>query len=434
MIRSWLSKLFLSGLLAFGFVEIQAQTTREQYQQLDKLLGDQSFFSGHLTGFVLYDLDSQRVIFEKNSQINFIPASTTKLFTLFAALAVLQDSTQTIRYIPSGDTLKIWGSGDPSWKYLDFKQPDFEKIWKNYRIIQFSDANQVSPAFGFGWQWDDYFYDYSAERSPLPIAGNLLEVKKVGNRPEVSPSRFQKNIRTTTLPIKELERDFHSNTFSYNPGTFVGKEKYIPLLTSGQLTAELAQELTDKNWVYKNEPLPEVHQTFRGALLFPLLQEMMLESDNFIAEQMLWMVSDRLFQTLDTERAIEFIKKTYFFDLPDQPKWVDGSGLSRHNLFTPRSMVGLFEKLYRILPEAQLYQLLPTGGKTGTLKNSFQAAQPYIFAKTGTISNHYSLVGMVKAKSGKTYAFAFMNSNYLHSASTVRREVEKVMIQVRDIF
>lgn len=434
MIKSWLNKYFLIFLLAFCFWESQAQTTREQYIRLSELLGDQSFFSGHLTGFVLYDLDSQLVLFEKNSQINFIPASTTKLFTLFAALAVLQDSTQTLRYLPAGDTLKIWGSGDPSWKYQSFRQPDFEKIWKNYRVIQFSDANQVSPAFGYGWQWDDYYYDYSAERSSLPIAGNLLEVKKVGNRPEVFPQRFQNSIRTTTLPIKELERDFHANTFSYNPNTFLGKEKYIPLLTSGNLTAEWAQELTGKKWIYKKEPFPQNHKVFRGSPLFPLLQEMMLESDNFIAEQMLWMVSDRLFQTLDTERAIEFIKKTYFFDLPDQPKWVDGSGLSRHNLFTPRSMVGLFEKLYRILPESQLYQLLPTGGKTGTLKNSFQATQPYIFAKTGTISNHYSLVGMVKAKSGKTYAFAFMNSNYLHSASTVRKEVEKVMIAVRDIY
>ncbi|SFO43808.1 D-alanyl-D-alanine carboxypeptidase / D-alanyl-D-alanine-endopeptidase (penicillin-binding protein 4) [Algoriphagus ornithinivorans] len=421
-------------LFLIVFQQAQAQLTRDQYIQLENALGEGSFFSGHLTGFMLYDLDSQRVLYEKNSQINFIPASTTKLFTLFAALAILQDSTQTLRYLPAGDTLKIWGAGDPSWKYLSFRQPDFEKIWKNYRVIQFSDANQVSPAFGYGWQWDDYYYDYSAERSPLPIAGNLLEVKKVGNRPEVLPSRFQKSIRTTTLPIKELERDFHSNTFSYNPSTFVGREKYIPLLTSGNLTAELAQEITGKKWIYKKEPLPPNHKVFRGAPLVPLLQEMMLESDNFIAEQMLWMVSDRIFKTLDTERAIEFIKKTYFFDLPDQPKWVDGSGLSRHNLFTPRSMVGLIEKLYRILPEAQLYQLLPTGGKTGTLKNSFQAAQPYVFAKTGTISNHYSLVGIIKTNRGKTYAFAFMNSNYLHSASAVRREVEKVMIQVRDFF
>lgn len=407
-----------------------AQLSRTAYSDLEKSLGQESFFNGHLVGFYLYDLDSQHVIFEKNSQINFIPASTTKLFTLFAALVILRDSTQTLRYVSQGDTLKIWGSGDPSWRYEEFHQPDFQRIIGSHTVIQFSDANQISPAFGYGWQWDDYYYDYAAERSPLPIFGNLLEVKKVGNRPEIFPNRFE--IQTTSRPIKELERDFHLNRFYYNPQTFQGREKYIPLLTSGKLTAELASELTGKTWIYQPDSLPEIHSEWRGSPLFPLLQEMMYESDNFIAEQLLWMVSDRLFQTLDTDRAIEYLLKTYLFDLPDQPKWVDGSGLSRHNLFTPRTMVTLVEKLYRILPEDQLFALFPTGGKTGTLKNSFQAAQPYLFAKTGTLSNHSSLAGLVRGKSGKLYAFAFMNSNYLYGASVVRKEVEKVMVQVRD--
>jgi D-alanyl-D-alanine carboxypeptidase/D-alanyl-D-alanine-endopeptidase (penicillin-binding protein 4) len=160
---------------------------------------------------------------------------------------------------------------------------------------------------------------------------------------------------------------------------------------------------------------------------------MMLESDNFLAEQLMLMVSDRLFQRLDTERAIEFMLKTYLFDLPDPPKWVDGSGLSRHNLFTPRAMVSLFEKLYRMVPDQQLFELLPTGGESGTIKNSYQASSPYIFAKTGTMSNNHSLVGLIKTKSGKIYSFAFMNSNYLNKASEVRREMEKVLLMVRDM-
>lgn len=323
------------------------------------------------------------------------------------------------------------GSGDPTWKYKQFTSPDFQKIIGNHSVIQFSDANQVSPAFGYGWQWDDYYFDYSAERSPLPIYGNLVEVKKVGNRPEISPNRFE--IRPTTKPIKELERDLHQNVFYYNPATFIGREKYIPILSSGELTASLAAEITGKKWIYKPDSLPETHLVWRGSPLFPVLREMMLESDNFLAEQLLWMISDRLFQTLDTERAIEYILKTYLSDLPDQPKWVDGSGLSRHNLFTTRSMVALFEKLYRILPEDQLYALLPTGGSSGTLKNSFQASQPYIFAKTGTMSNHFSLVGVIRGKSGRNYAFAFMNSNYPYGASVVRREVENVLVKLKDM-
>lgn len=423
--------IFLSLFVQLLIQESFAQLSRDNYALLEKSLGEQSFFNGHLTGFYLYDLDSQRVIFEKNSQIRFLPASTTKLFTLFASILILQDSTQTLRYISSGDTLKIWGSGDPTWKYKQFTSPDFQKIIGNHSVIQFSDANQVSQAFGYGWQWDDYYFDYSAERSPLPIYGNLLEVKKVGNRPEISPNRFE--IRPTTKPIKELERDLHQNVFYYNPANFIGREKYIPILSSGELTASLAGEITGKKWIYKPDSLPETHLVWRGSPLFPVLREMMLESDNFLAEQLLWMISDRLFQTLDTERAIEYILKTYLSDLPDQPKWVDGSGLSRHNLFTPRSMVALFEKLYRILPEDQLYALLPTGGSSGTLKNSFQASQPYIFAKTGTMSNHFSLVGVIRGKSGRNYAFAFMNSNYPYGASVVRREVENVLVKLKDM-
>jgi D-alanyl-D-alanine carboxypeptidase/D-alanyl-D-alanine-endopeptidase (penicillin-binding protein 4) len=113
---------------------------------------------------------------------------------------------------------------------------------------------------------------------------------------------------------------------------------------------------------------------------------------------------------------------------------VDGSGLSRHNLITPRSLIRLFEKLTVLMPEEELEEYLAVGGKTGTLKNTFQAANPYIFAKTGSMSHSYNLAGKVKTKSGKTYAFAFMNSNFPFPVSTVRKEVEKVMLQVRDHF
>lgn len=426
------------GLYLFFILLVQqqlfAQVKRDNYLALEKALGPESFFYGHLTGFMLYDLDSQHVEFEKNSQIRILPASTTKLFTLFASLVILQDSTQTLRYISTGDTLKIWGSGDPTWKYKEFVQPDFQKILGNHNVIQYSDANQVSPFLGYGWQWDDYLYDYSAERSPLPIYGNLVHVQKNGNQLELFPSFFQNQVFTTSKPFKELERDFHSNRFNYNPSTFLGRERFIPFLNTPEVFVQLAEAETGKKWIYKPESLPTDHQQWRGSLLKPILKEMMQESDNFLAEQLLFMVSDRLFQTLDTERAIEHMVKTYLSDLPDQPKWVDGSGLSRHNLFTPRSMVTLFEKLYRLLPESELNEYLAIGGKTGTLKNSFQASEPYIFAKTGSMSNNYSLVGLVKTRSGKNYAFAFMNTNFPYPASTVRKEVEKVMVMVRDNF
>jgi D-alanyl-D-alanine carboxypeptidase/D-alanyl-D-alanine-endopeptidase (penicillin-binding protein 4) len=411
----------------------EAQLTADQIAKMEAAFGSRSFFNKYHSGFILQDMDEQIVLYEKNSHLNFIPASTTKLFTLFSAITILNDSTQTLRYVISGDTIRIWGSGDPTWKYKKFQDSGIQKLIHPYKYVVYSDANVDAPAFGYGWQWDDYYFDYSAERSSLPIYGNLLEVKKLGNRPIVFPAGFEDSVFVTNRSIRELERDFHSNKFYYNPNSFRGSEQFIPILTSPALFINLASEVTGKNWIYRKDQLPENHKVYRGGPLFPILKEMMLESDNFLAEQLMLMVSDRLFQRLDVERVIEFMLKTYLFDLPDQPKWVDGSGLSRHNLFTPRAMTTLFEKLYRMVPDQQLFELLPTGGVSGTIENNYQGSTPYIFAKTGTMSNNHSLVGLIKTKSGKMYSFAFMNSNYLYKASEVQREMEKVLLMVRDI-
>lgn len=410
-----------------------AQLSRNQFIKLEEALGETSFFGGHLTGFMLYDLDSQTVLYEKNSHQRFIPASTTKLFTLFSSLIVLGDSTQTLRYVRDGKTIRIWGSGDPTWHYKKFDPPGVAELIEPYEQVIFSDANMMSPPLGYGWQWDDYYYNYSAERTSLPIYGNLVQVKKVGNGPTVFPSGFQADVFPTQRTIRELEREFHRNRFYYNPNNFRGREEFIPFIYTPELFTQLASEATGKEWTYKADSLPSNHGVLRGALLFPILKEMMLESDNFLAEQLMLMISDRLFQRLDTERAIEYMLKTYLFDLPDEPQWVDGSGLSRHDLITPRSMVTLFEKIYRMMPDQQLFELLPTGGVSGTLENSYKAEQPYIFGKTGTMSNNHSLVGLVKGKSGRYYCFAFMNSNYPYKASEVSREMEKVMLMVRDM-
>jgi D-alanyl-D-alanine carboxypeptidase/D-alanyl-D-alanine-endopeptidase (penicillin-binding protein 4) len=429
-------KKILPTLLAFICLcgGASAQVPTMGITQLDSAFGSQSFFAGHLTGFMLYDLESKQVVFEKNSHLYQIPASTAKLLTLYAGLTILEDSTQTLRYQSSGDTLKIWGSGDPSWKYKNFDQPDFRKIIGNHAVVQFSDANQVSPAYGYGWQWDDYKFDYAAERSSLPIYGNLVTLKMVGNSLQLFPTTFQQMIQFSPKNLKELERDFYSNTYYFNPKTFLGRENQVPFLVKPELITELASLETGVPWIYRSDSLPAEHQQWSGAVLAPLLKEMMLFSDNYLAEQILLMTSDKLFQTLDSDRAIDYLLKTGFSDLPDRPRWVDGSGLSRHNLMTPRALVRVVEKLEELLPDGQFEEYLAIGGKSGTLKNTFQAAQPYLFAKTGSMSHSYSLAGIVKTKSGKSYAFAFMNSNFPFPVSTVRKEVEKVMIQVRDHF
>lgn len=413
---------------------VAGQTARERYEGLDKLIGRGSFFDNHLTGFMLYDLDSQSVHFEKNSHLYFIPASTTKLLTFFGALLVLGDSTTLLRYTPKGKDIVIWGAGDPSLYYpaAGIPTPAIEQFLARFDEVYFSDHNWKDEPFGYGWQWDDYNFSYSAEKSPLPLYGNMVTSVNLHNRPHLDPPIF--SVYQSDKLVRNVTREWHSNDFFYNPKTYNGMRAQIPFITSQKTFATLASLKWEKTVHPSSEPLPPNHFIFRGIPTRMLYKEMMLESDNLIAEQLLLQVSDEVFRELNTEKAIEYILKTYLLDLPDAPQWVDGSGLSRHNLVTPRSLITLLDKIYRILSDEEIMQLFPVGGRTGTLKNNYHASTPYVMAKTGTISNNHSLVGFIKTRNRKTYAFAFMNNNYPYKATVVRKEIEKVLLYIRDNF
>jgi serine-type D-Ala-D-Ala carboxypeptidase/endopeptidase (penicillin-binding protein 4) len=413
-------------------VKAQELSRVEKFQRMENLLGSESYFGQHYTGFVLFDLDSSLMVFEKNSHLNFIPASTTKLFTFYASLVTLKDSTRTFKYLPMGNEVYIWGAGDPSWKYPKLPQPSIEKILRNFDQINFSISNWKDSSFGYGWQWDDYNFSYSAERSAFPIYGNLVTFQNRNKIPVSVPLIMGKNLIQSKKNLKGIERDFHSNSFYYNPSAYTDSQNTLPFITSPELFAQLAQGIIDKPVKVVDRNLPENHLLFKGGSLIPLWKEMLQESDNFIAEQLLMMVSDHLFHEMEVKRAIDYIKKYHLSDLPDAPQWVDGSGLSRHNLATPRSMITLMQKILNEMNREQLMQILAQGGVNGTLKNNYKSLYPYVFAKTGTVSNNHSLVGLIKTKQQKVYAFAFMNNNYLGKASDVRREMEKVLLFVRD--
>jgi serine-type D-Ala-D-Ala carboxypeptidase/endopeptidase (penicillin-binding protein 4) len=428
-------KGFISLIMLLWAVGLYAQPSRDRVMELDGYLGTGTFFDNHLTGFALYDLDQQSPVYEKNSQMYFIPASTTKLLTFFASLITLGDSTTMLRYVPNGKEVTIWGTGEPSWKYHALpQQPKLKEFFDQYDRVIYSDHNWKDQAFGFGWQWDDYYFSYSAEKSPLPIYGNLAKVINRNNKPEISPTLFRQNLTTSDREVRNVQRDLHANQFFYNPRTYNGMNTYVPFLTSQQTFVQLASAELNKMVLPSKEKLPKEHKTLKGIRTEALYKEMLLESDNFIAEHLLLMVSDALFQELNSEKAIDYVKKSYLFDLPDEPLWVDGSGLSRHNLMTPRSLVVLMDKIYRVMPDELLFNYLPKGGVSGTLKNNYQAPKPYVFGKTGTISNNHCLVGFVRTKNDKLYAFAFMNNNYPYKASKVRSEMEKVMVFIRDNF
>lgn len=205
----------------------------------------------------------------------------------------------------------------------------------------------------------------------------------------------------------------------------------IPFKVSDDLMGELLKQSISSFSDHINYPKPEQTKTWNSISSDTFYKRMLLPSDNFIAEQILLNIAVSRGMEMNTAVVIDYVKKNFLADLPDKAVWVDGSGLSRQNLFTPRSMVRLCEKIYDELGnQDRLFDLLPQGGKTGTLKNIFKADKPYVFAKTGSLSNNHNLSGYLITASGKKLIFSFMNYNFNRPTAEIRSEMEKLIRQI----
>ena len=249
------------------------------------------------------------------------------------------------------------------------------------------------------------------------VSGGLMKLHTVQSE---YPSRFI------------IKRDIMSNVFTQPISSApVGFNQIIPYKVSDELIGELLKQSIPAfsgNITYSK---PTQTQTWNSISADTLYKRMLLPSDNFIAEQILLNIAASKGMEMNTAVVIDYVKKNFLSDLPDKAVWVDGSGLSRQNLFTPRSIVRLCEKIYdEIGDQDRLFDLLPQGGKTGTLKNLFKGDKPYVFAKTGSLSNNHNLSGYLITASGKKLIFSFMNNNFTRPTSEIRSEMEKVINEI----
>jgi D-alanyl-D-alanine carboxypeptidase/D-alanyl-D-alanine-endopeptidase (penicillin-binding protein 4) len=162
-----------------------------------------------------------------------------------------------------------------------------------------------------------------------------------------------------------------------------------------------------------------------------LFKPMMHRSDNFFAEQTLLMASNEHLGLMWDKKIIDTILNTDLKDVPQKPKWVDGCGLSRYNLFTPQSFVYILNKMKNEFGWDRIKNILPTGG-TGTLSSYYKNAAGFIYAKTGTLSNNCALSGYLVTKKGKFLIFSILANNYMSGATPVRRAVEKFLLEIRE--
>ncbi|MCW9708544.1 D-alanyl-D-alanine carboxypeptidase/D-alanyl-D-alanine-endopeptidase [Fodinibius salsisoli] len=405
-------------------------------------------FSGNFTGFALYDPAVDSMIYAQNERRYFTPASNTKLFTFYTGLKLLPEKLPALQYVERGDSLVFWGTGDPSFLRSDLDNGlIFEFLKNSTKELYYSDSHYRDEGLGPGWAWGDYQYAYSAEKSPFPMYGNMVEFKMQevtttsirgdSSGLNINPPLFREYLEKGTPKDAQngqlvLERPFSRNTFRYLPASDTSTFTiHKPYHYTPQLIVEMLSDTLDKPVQYVKEQLPENPQKLYSVNADTLYKKMLQPSDNFIAEQLLLASSSELEKPLNTATVIDTMKETHLSGMPDEPQWVDGSGLSRYNMFTPRSMIWLLQQIDKeFKSDKNLFELLAIGGEKGTIRHWYGARDggpPYIFAKTGTLSNNHCLSGYILTESGNKLLFSFMNNHYVGSSSMVKREMEKVL-------
>ncbi|WP_170878441.1 D-alanyl-D-alanine carboxypeptidase [Daejeonella lutea] len=393
----------------------------------------------HYTGFALYDLKDKKMIAEQNGDKYFTPASNTKLFTFYAGLKLLKDSIAGLQYIERGDSLIFWGTGDPTFLNSDYKkQPVLEKLIASNKKIYWATDRYTSPFYGTGWTYDDYNEYYQPEISELPVYGNSILFTHNGNQ-VVSYPEFNRNspFQLFTDTKKEagrfrIYRDLLTNDF-YQPSIPVAANfnQLVPFKVSVPTISTILTSSIPNYSGTINRTLAKDHKTWYSVASDTLYRNMLLPSDNFIAEQILLNIGATNGLEMNTPIVIDYIIKNFLQDLPDKPIWVDGSGLSRQDLFTPRSIVRLCEKIYEATDdEKRLFNMLPNGGKTGTLRNLYKSEEPFVFAKTGSLSNNHNQSGYLITKKGKKLIYSFMNNNFVKPTADVRNEMERIITYI----
>lgn len=434
--------LIFTFSLSFNFL-VSCKTTAQLNKQVTQNLFSDTAIQGALVGISIYEPASKKYIFKHNAEKYFTPASNTKLFSMYAGLTYFGEKLPGLRYLQTDTALFIYPTADPSFLWSEYEnQPvyDFLKDKENIIVVSPGFIDYLAP----GWSWEDYKDYFMAQRSEFPIYGNIVNIHKKNNQLSVSPPTYpfivNEENNKVHRPAYKLHRNwgYDSVYILLNKDNIKDDEEVITFEPSLKNFIKFLSDTLKKPIKVQqqiNSPLFKNNDSSYAVIYSQptdsLLKPMMHRSDNFFAEQILLMASNEVLGYMNFDSIINYILTHELKDLPQKPQWVDGSGLSRYDLFSPDDFVFLLNKLKEEQGMDRLKNILATGGQ-GTLRYYYKKDTGFIFAKTGTLNNNCALSGYLITKKNKLYIFSILANNYIGGATPIRRAVEKFLTEIRE--
>jgi len=425
------------ALLTFFLFNIIFSFSQKYNKRIERKIKKIEALDGAHIAISLVDLNSGKKFIAKDDNKYMNPASNTKLLTFLASI-ISFDSIPSINYFVENDSiLNFKSTGYPLLLHPFYEDKNLIKFFKNKDKLVYHNSTQTISRFGPGWSWDDYNYYFSSEVSAFPIYGNVISVYKdsLDSKISVLPIFFENKLRVIydkeELLIKRVE---DKNIFKVNENKWnITDTIQSPFITSDSLFINLLSKALNKKIKMKEGKDSIINWKTLYTLNSEVIYKALLQdSDNLIAESLLLMISKNKFNSFNSNQAIDFYKKQWDSLLPDPLIWTDGSGVSRYNLITSRTLISILNQIHKKIGWKGINKLFPAGGISGTIKDYYKSKkEPYVFAKTGTLSNNHNLSGFLIGKSKRKYIFSIMVNHHKSSNIDVRKAIGDLLFYLR---
>jgi D-alanyl-D-alanine carboxypeptidase/D-alanyl-D-alanine-endopeptidase (penicillin-binding protein 4) len=469
---------FLFFILFPLFIKGQLNAIREDWAK-------QSGLKNASIAYCIVNIASGELVSEFNSHQALVPASTLKIVTTSAALALLGNefTYETKIYftgnfdknsgILNGDLI-IYGSGDPTLQSEHFYKDSESVLLKWASVLKekglkeikgkiCADASYFERKIPDNWIWEDISNYYGAVPCGLSYKDNKFKLTYSSGEKQskakllaVSPDYFTHRLTIQSEVFANGTKDeayAYGDPFSFNKeirGSIpVNKKQYDievalpdPALLCAEHLVKALQQVgirCDSNAVVSNYHKNDIQvnklliYTHHSPPLSKMVYYTNQNSNNQYCESILYTLGNG-----SAEKGLLKVK-TYWQQQGLDTSEIymeDASGLGRINAITANFQA---KALYTIAKNKNIYTAfnasLPLAGKQGSMSNLGKGSfiENNLRAKTGYMKRARSYCGYVQTKSGKELAFSLIFNNYTCSASEAKKQMEKFLIALAEL-
>ena len=444
---------------------------------------DEPPFDRALWGIAIAD-PSGHIVFDRNADRLFVPASNNKLLVTAAAVLLLPEDFRfrTSVYgagaitdsVLRGD-LVLYGRGDPtiSDRYYADRLDVFHELADSLRAhgitrvegdvvgdASYFDSVTIHPA----WEAYDLTWWYAAPVTAIAFNDNAVDFRITPSAPGLAPVvTFEPDLglvqftnRARTVPVDAPRTiDFHRalgtgtvwadgdvptdarpwvENVSVPDGALWAATAFRRALEDRGISiaghvratydssAYAAARLTDPLAEHLSRPLPDI--------LDPILKV----SHNWYAEMLLKTLGRLRTGVGSWDSGLAVERRVLADSLRVDTSLVeptDASGLAHTNLVAPHAFVDLLHAMHRHRRGQLFVNALPVSGGTGTLRFRYRGngLRGRVRAKTGTIANTNTLSGYLEGRGG-TWTFSIQINHHVALNREALRRIDAIVAEL----